>query len=262
MAAPLRCFDIVFREAAPPYRCPALSDVVRPQLCSPSPPQLVQVSNDLNVFVTGGTGYIGSRLIPELVTRGHRVRALVRSGSHYKIPAETEALIGDALQADSFAFAVSPADTFVHLIGVPHPSPAKAAQFRQVDLVSIRAAVSAARNANVSHFIYLSVAQPAPVMKAFLEVRRQGEELIRESGMNATFVRPWYVLGPGHRWPIPLIPLFRLAERLPQFRESALRLGFVTIDQMINVLVWAIENPANGVRILTVPDIRKGRADN
>jgi len=212
----------------------------------------------VNVFITGGTGYIGSRLIPELVRRGHRVRALVRSGSHPKVPAETEALVGDALKADSFASAVPPADTFVHLIGVPHPSPAKAAQFREIDLVSIRAAVSAARAANISHFVYLSVAQPAPVMKAFLEVRRQGEDLIRESGMNATFVRPWYVLGPGHRWPIPLVPFFWLAERLPQFGVSARRLGFVTIDQMINVLVWAIENPAKGLRVLGVPEIRRG----
>ena len=212
----------------------------------------------MNVFITGGTGYIGSRLIPELVRRGHRVRALVRSGSHHKVPAETEALVGDALKADSFASAVPPADTFVHLIGVPHPSPAKAAQFREIDLVSIRAAVSAARAANISHFVYLSVAQPAPVMKAFLEVRRQGEDLIRESGMNATFVSPWYVLGPGHRWPIPLVPFFWLAERLPQFGVSARRLGFVTIDQMINVLVWAIENPAKGVRVLGVPEIRRG----
>jgi len=212
----------------------------------------------VNVFITGGTGYIGSRLIPELVRRGHRVRALVRSGSHHKVPAETEALVGDALKGDSFASAVPPADTFVHLIGVPHPSPAKAAQFREIDLVSIRAAVSAARAANISHFVYLSVAQPAPVMKAFLEVRRQGEDLIRESGMNATFVRPWYVLGPGHRWPIPLVPFFWLAERLPQFGVSARRLGFVTIDQMINVLVWAIENPAKGVRVLGVPEIRRG----
>ena len=216
----------------------------------------------MNVFITGGTGYIGSRLIPELVRRGHRVRALVRSGSHNKVPAETEALIGDALRADTFSAAVPPSDTFVQLIGVPHPSPAKAAQFRAVDLVSIQAALSAARTANISHFVYLSVAQPAPVMKAFLEVRRQGEELIRESGMNATFVRPWYVLGPGHRWPLPLVPFLRLAELVPRFRESALRLGFVTIDQMINTLLWAIENPAKGVRILNVPDIRRGRADS
>jgi uncharacterized protein YbjT (DUF2867 family) len=184
---------------------------------------------------------------------------LVRAGSENRLPAGAEGLIGDALQPDSFDHAIRPSDTFVHLIGVPHPSPAKAAEFRAIDLVSIEAAVTAATQANIRHFIYLSVAQPAPVMKAFQEVRRQGEKLIRDSGINATFVRPWYVLGPGHRWPIPLVPFYWLAERLPPVRESAVRLGFVTIDQMINALVWSVENPPQGVRIFNVPEIRAGR---
>jgi uncharacterized protein YbjT (DUF2867 family) len=215
----------------------------------------------VNVFVTGGTGYIGSRLIPELVRRGHSVRALVRSGSDHKLAAGAEGLVGNALEANTFVQAIPPADTFVHLIGVPHPSPAKADQFRAVDLVSIQAAVTAASTAGIRYFVYLSVAQPAPVMKVFQQVRSQGEALIRNSGMKATFVRPWYVLGPGHWWPVPLVPFFWVAERVSALRNSATRLGFVTIGQMINALVWSIENPPNGVRILGVPEIRAGRAD-
>ena len=107
----------------------------------------------MNVFVAGGTGYIGSRLIPELVRRGHSVRALVRSGSEKKLPAGAEGLVGNALDANSFAHAISPTDTFVHLIGVPHPSPAKAEQFRAIDLVSIQAAVTAASSSKGVHFI-------------------------------------------------------------------------------------------------------------
>jgi uncharacterized protein YbjT (DUF2867 family) len=213
----------------------------------------------LNVFVTGATGYIGGRLVSELVRRGHSVRALIRTGSEKKLPVGIEAVTGDALRGDSFVAAIPPADTFVHLIGVPHPSPAKAAQFRSVDLVSIEAAVAASQTAAIQHFVYLSVAQPAPVMKEFQEVRRQGEELIRRTEMNATFVRPWYVIGPGHRWPMPLLPFYWLAERLPKFRESAIRLGLVTIHQMVNALVWTIENPPNGIRIMNVPRIRSGR---
>jgi nucleoside-diphosphate-sugar epimerase len=213
----------------------------------------------VNVFVTGGTGYIGSRLIPELISRGHSVRALVRGGSEQKLPPGAEGLVGDALRAETFSQSVRPADIFVHLIGVSHPSPVKAAQFRAIDLSSIEAAVTAAVAANIRHFIYLSVAQPAPVMKIFQEIRSAGEKLIRQSGMNATFVRPWYVLGPGHRWPSPLVPFYWLAERVPSFRDSAVRLGFVTIGQMINALVWSVENPPEGVRVFKVPDIRRGR---
>jgi len=210
----------------------------------------------VNVFVTGGTGYMGRRLIPQLVARGHRVRALVRSSSAANLPAGCAMVVGDALDAASYSAVVPPAETFVHLVGVAHPSPAKAEQFRSVDLASVRAAGAAAVAAGVRHFIYVSVAHPAPAMKAYIAVRSEGEELIRASGLSATILRPWYVLGPGHRWPVILQPFYWLAEQLPGTRESARRLGLVTIDQMLAALVQAVENPPDGVRLVEVPQIR------
>src|SRR5436305_10059906 len=210
-----------------------------------------------SIFITGGTGYIGSRLIPLLRGRGHNIKALVRKGSESKLPAGAHSVFGDALAMASYTEAVRGSDTFVHLIGTPHPSPAKAKQFHDVDLISIKVAIKAAREAGVGHFTYLSVAHPAPVMKEFIAVRRAGEQMIRESGINATFVRPWYVLGPGHWWPYGILPVYWILEKIPKTKESAERLGLVTIRQMLNTLIWAIENPPNGVQILDVPKIRE-----
>jgi uncharacterized protein YbjT (DUF2867 family) len=104
---------------------------------------------------------------------------------------------------------------------VAHPNPSKAAQFRSVDLASTTGAVQVALQAEVKHFVYVSVAHPAPMMKAYIEVRTECEDKIRESGMNATILRPWYVLGPGHRWPYALLPMYWLMELLPATREGA-----------------------------------------
>ncbi len=208
------------------------------------------------VFVTGGTGYVGRPLIAQLLERGHQVQALVRPGSERKVPAGCQAVSGDALDGKSYASKISPADTFVQLVGVAHPSPAKAAEFRNIDLASGRSAVEAARGAGVQHFVYISVAHPAPVMKAYIEVRSQCEAMIRQSGMNATILRPWYVLGPGHRWPYFLLPAYKLMELLPSTREGAKRLGLVTLEQMVRALLEAVEAPAEGVRIVEVPQIR------
>jgi len=207
--------------------------------------------------MTGGTGYIGSRLIPLLPQRGHQIKALVRAGSEEKLSAGASGIVGDALKPDSYTDHVRGCDTFVHLIGVPHPSPAKAKQFHDVDLVSIKMAINAAHDAGVSHFVYLSVAHPAPVMKEFIAVRSAGEQMIRERKINATFVRPWYVLGPGHLWPYAILPVYWILEKLPNTKESAERLGLVTIDQMLSALVWAVENPPTGVEIVDVPRIRE-----
>jgi len=206
------------------------------------------------VFVTGGTGYLGRPLIRELLARGHAVRALVRSASAAKLPAGAEAVAGDAL--GDFAALIPPADTLVHLVGTPHPGPHKARQFREVDLVSIRASVTAAKRVALHHLVYVSVAHPAPAMRAYVAVREEGEALIAASGLSATILRPWYVLGPGHRWPAVLQPAYWITERLPWTREAARRLGLVSLAQMTAALMLAVENPAAGVRFAGVPEIR------
>lgn len=209
------------------------------------------------VFVTGGTGYIGRALIATLLARGLEVHALARSGSEGKLPAGARPVPGDALDAASFRDAIPAGATLVHLVGTPHPNPSKAAEFRRVDLGSIRAATEAAVHAGAVHLIYLSVAQPAPVMRAYIAVREEGEALVRATGIPATILRPWYVLGPGHRWPCLLLPAYAVLEWLPATREGARRLGLVTREQMVAALVRAVEQPpASGVRILDVPAIR------
>jgi uncharacterized protein YbjT (DUF2867 family) len=209
-----------------------------------------------SVFITGGTGFMGRGLIMELVRRKYAVQALVRHGSEHKLPHGCKVIPGGALDKNSYVLQIPPAETFVQLIGVTHPNPAKKEEFRAVDLGSARASIEAALEAGIRHFVYVSVAQPAPVMKFYIEVRAEVEKMIRESGMNATILRPWYVVGPGRRWPILLKPMYWLMERIPAMRESTRRLGLVTIEQMVSALARSIENPAHGVRILGVPEIR------
>jgi uncharacterized protein YbjT (DUF2867 family) len=208
------------------------------------------------VFITGGTGYIGSHLIPVLLERGHRVRVLVRPGSKAKLTAACEVVSGNALDGNSYRQLIRPADTFIHLVGVAHPTPAKTSEFRNVDLVSAREAISVCADLGMRHFVYLSVAQPAPLMQDYIAVRAECERTITERHLNATILRPWYVLGPGHRWPNALRPFYKVCEWLPMTRLAALRLGLVTIDQLVVAMVEAVESPVQGIRVAGVPEIR------
>ena len=209
-----------------------------------------------SVFITGGTGYMGQMLIRALGTRGHSITAVVRPGSQGKLPVTSTPLVGDVLDGDSYAPFVTAQHTFVQLVGVAHPSPAKARQFVEIDQRSALEGIRVASDAKVRHFVYVSVAHPAPTMQAYVEVRMRCEAAIREAGLDATILRPWYVLGPGHQWPYVLVPFYWLAERFPSTRQSARRLGLVTIEQMTNALVHAVENPQPGIEILDVPAIR------
>ncbi len=210
------------------------------------------------VFLTGSTGFLGRSLAAELLRRGHRVRALARPGSESRIVAGCEVVLGDALHAETYVADIRPADTFVHLVGVAHPSPRKAKEFREIDLPSCREAVEAAKHAGVRHFVYLSVARPAPMMQEFQAVRAEGEQMVTESGIPASFVRPWYVLGPGRRWPIVLMPFYAFARAYPPTREGATRLALVTLEQMTQTLAYAVENPPELVQVFDPPQIKLG----
>jgi uncharacterized protein YbjT (DUF2867 family) len=206
------------------------------------------------IFVSGGTGYIGRAVIAELLARGHQIKALSRPGSEHKVGSGAVVVVGNALDASTFS--CEGCDTFIHLVGTPHPAPWKGSEFRRVDLPALAASVRTAADSGVTHFIFLSVAQPAPIMKAYISVRARGEHIIREAGLTATLLRPWYVLGPGHRWPAALAPLYWMAERIPAFRAGATRLGLVNLRQMIDAIVWSVENPPVRTRVVDVRDIR------
>jgi uncharacterized protein YbjT (DUF2867 family) len=208
-------------------------------------------------FIAGATGYMGARLAQTLVERGHSVRALARAGSERKLPAGLDVVLGNALDAGSYQDAVAPADTFIHLVGTPHPAPWKEREFVAIDLASLRESVRAAQRARIRHFVFVSVAHPAPVMKAYIRVRSECERIIADSGIPATILRPWYVLGPGHRWPVALKPFYWLSKQFAATREGALRLGLVTREEMVRALVCAAEHPVDGRRILEVLDIRR-----
>ena len=210
------------------------------------------------IFITGGTGYIGKRLISILLEKKFRVIALVRPGSEGKVSEGCEVVVGNPFDAATFTSKMPAGCVFVQLLGVPHPSPRKREQFYAIDLKSVQASVAAAKQAGVGHFIYVSVSQtPTNIMRDYQQVRAMGEAAIREAGIPHTFLRPWYVLGPGHWWPVLLWPVYKVLEIIPSTRAKALDLGLVTLPQMLWALAWAVENPPVEEQVLNVPDIRE-----
>lgn len=214
------------------------------------------------VFITGGTGYMGRRLIPLLMEKGYIVKALVRKGSESKLPPGCSYITGNPFDASTFTNDIPRGSTFVQLLGVAHPGPSKKEQFRLIDLPSVKASAGAASQAEVDHFIYVSVAQtPTRIMHNFQQCRAEGEAAIRATKIPATFIRPWYVAGPGHYWPLLLLPLFKILELIPSTAQKAKALRLVTLKQMLRVLLHAVENkPAEGVRIVEIDEIKKDEA--
>jgi uncharacterized protein YbjT (DUF2867 family) len=135
-----------------------------------------------DVFVTGGTGYIGRPVVAALVERGHRLRALVRPASQLRLPHGCTSIVGDALDASTFSMHVAGCDTLLQLVGTPHRSPSKAAEFERVDLVSARESCRAA-NAGEHRSLHLSRPAVGERIIAVPDIRRT-EESSRRSAQD------------------------------------------------------------------------------
>jgi len=216
-----------------------------------------------SVYITGATGYMGKRLVKALLNDGYRVIALTRKGSEFKLPAVTEKVIANPFDALSFQGFIPRGCVFIQLLGVSHPSPRKAKQFKEIDLRSVKASADAASFAGAAHFLYVSVAMsPSKIMYAYQQVRKEGEEYCLNRKLNCTFVRPWYVLAPGHWWPVLLIPFYGVAELVPTWRKQAREKGLVTIQQMLATLVNAVAEKPAPLKIYAIADIRSNDKKN
>ena len=208
------------------------------------------------VFITGATGYLGRALSASLVARGHTVSGLCRQTSRIRPAPGVLPVLGNPLDASTYAASLRPDHVVVHLVGTPKPAPWKGASFERVDLGSVVQLAEAVANHPVAHIVYVSVAHPAPAMHAYISARIRAEAALEATGLPLTILRPWYVLGPGHWWPVALVPLYQVAEWIPALRDGARRLGLVTLRQMVSALVSAVEHADDSSRVLDVPQIR------
>jgi uncharacterized protein YbjT (DUF2867 family) len=148
------------------------------------------------LLVTGATGTVGSRLVRELLRRGHAVRALARDPGRTDWPAGVDPHRGDAISGDGLPEALDGCRTAYYLIhsmgGGGHGS--FAARDRQ-------AAVNfgeAARGAGTERVIYLGGLEAVgPDASEHLRSRHEVAELLRQRVPQLVYVRAAMVIGPG-----------------------------------------------------------------
>jgi uncharacterized protein YbjT (DUF2867 family) len=173
------------------------------------------------VFITDGTGYLGRRLIQMLLQKGYTVKALTRKGSEQKLPSGSIPVVSDPFDGNAFARQVERGSTFIQLLGVSHPGPSKKELFYKIDFASVSASVAAAIDAGCEHFVYVSVAQTSTsVMHDYQVCRAKCEKIITQTLLKASILRPWYIIGPGHYWPVLFLPLFKLSKLFLQRRQK------------------------------------------
>ena len=191
------------------------------------------------VFLTGAGGFVGSRLGARL---GERCSGLVRRAPHD--PVAWSPVVGDLLEPDSWGAALDGVATVVHLAAKTGKAPA--ADHQRANVEGTECVERACRQHGVRRLIFVST-----IAVTFEDLNRYpyaqsklaAEKVVRDSGLDATIVRPTMVLGPGS--PI-LDGLSKLASMpvCPVFGPGTAPVQPVHVDDLVEALERVLADPS------------------
>jgi NADH dehydrogenase len=205
-----------------------------------------------HVFISGGSGFVGSAVIAELLARGCRVSALAHRGNVQQSDS-VRVTRGEVFDSIVLNEAIAGCDAAIHLIGIIMERPRAGVTFERMHVEATRAVIEAAKRAGIRRFIHMSALGARPdAPAAYHRTKFAAERLVRESGLDWTIFRPSLIHGPGgfmameagwaqHRSP-PFIGM-------PYFGRGVLGLGGsgtiqpIFVGDVARAFVEAIDNP-------------------
>jgi uncharacterized protein YbjT (DUF2867 family) len=213
------------------------------------------------ILVTGGTGFIGPRVVHALRQRDRPVRALVRrpSGRQAATLATwgAELVQGDMTERESLRRAAAGCDVVVHLVAIRQ---GRAEQFRRVMEEGTHELVAAAREAGVGRFVLMSALGTSEETKdlvPYYHAKWEQEQMVRSSGLEHVVFRPSFVFAADGG----ILPTFRRLARVspvtPIIGSGRQRIQPIWIEDVAAYFASAVDSAeaANRTFELGGPDV-------
>lgn len=200
----------------------------------------------MKVFLTGGTGFVGSEVLRQLVAAGHVVRALIREGSEKKLAVaeNVEVQIGDVTDVANLDGALADCDAVIHLVGIIREFPGRDVTFHKLHVTATNNVLKSCKEQGVSRYLHMSAnGTRANGNTGYHCTKWQAEEMVRESDLDWTIFRPSLVFGPGGEFVKMLAELIRRLPVVPVIGNGRYRMQPVAVEQVAASFVKALEMP-------------------
>lgn len=232
------------------------------------------------VFVTGGSGFVGSAVIDELIGRGYAVNALVHRQPIKVHPERVRSIPGGLFDPAALAEAARGCEAVIHLVGIIIERPSRGVTFERIHFDGTQSVVDAAKRAGVKRYVHMSALGTRPdAVSTYHRTKYRAEQYVRESGLAWTIFRPSLIHGPKGefmameaKWARHKAPPFLF---MPYFgrgmlgRKGAGKLQPVYVGDVAKAMVQALEKPQTigevypigGGEVMTWPQMHRTAAE-
>ncbi len=219
----------------------------------------------LNIVVLGGTGYVGSHMVPRLHADGHRISVLSRNrelnrelGVLPRVRVENADVHDRAALTHKFAGA----DAVINLVGILNERGSDGRGFQRAHVELTETVIAACKAAGVPRLLQMSALRAGDGASHYLRTRFDAETRVRDSGLAWTIFRPSVIFGRGDGLFFRFASLLRLTPVLPLARAEA-RFAPVFVGDVAEAFARALAHPHSigrtyelfGPRVITLREI-------
>lgn len=202
----------------------------------------------MQVFITGGTGYVGQAVVAAAIKAGHRPIVLQRPGTDRPLHFPgAKTVPGDIVNAQSFEKDLREADAVIHLVGIIREVPRHDITMERLHVEATHSILEAAKRSKVPRFVHMSALGSRPdAVSSYHRTKWAAEELVRESGLTYTIFRPSVIFGkggPGPEFVGQLTDLARKAPLLPIIGDGHSPLQPVSIQTVAKAIIASLTSP-------------------
>ncbi len=198
------------------------------------------------LVILGGTGFVGSWLVPRLAADGHRIVLLSRNHTQRRALAvlpNVRVRSADVHDDQALRRELEGADAVINLVGILNPHGRHS--FQRVHVELARRLIEACRAAGVTRLHQMSSLKAGQGLSQYLKTRGEAEVLVKQSGLDWTIYQPSVIFGPGDGLVGRFAELMRRMPVLPLARARA-RMAPTYVGDVAEAIARCVGDPRSG----------------
>ncbi|ABK43495.1 NAD-dependent epimerase/dehydratase [Magnetococcus marinus MC-1] len=191
------------------------------------------------ILITGATGFVGQALIQQLVSEGHKIRALARHIPARHAPEGVQYVAGDIQIPSSLQTAMEGVTCVIHLVGILAEQ--RHRSFEEIHHQGTLNVLQAAKQAGVKRFLHMSsLGTRANAVARYHQSKWQAECAVRESGLDYTIFRPSVIFGPGDNFVNQFARMIRFSPMVPILGDGQNRMQPIAVGDVARCFAIAL----------------------